>query len=46
MSLRDGKSVKVTSLPAVEDIIEKRLEEIVTILDSGKGVNGNMPNLQ
>ncbi len=44
MSFRDVGPVKVSSLPAVEDIIEKKLEEIVTILDSGNGGNNGLYN--
>jgi len=36
MTVRDNRKVKLTSFPIVEDIIEKRLEEIVTILSSEK----------
>jgi DNA-binding protein Fis len=42
MSLQDRKEVNIASFPVVEDVIEKRLEEIVTILDSGKDGNGNL----
>jgi DNA-binding protein Fis len=42
MSLRDVKRDSVSSSSVVEAVIEKKLDEIVTILDSGKGENGNL----
>lgn len=42
MSLRDVKRDSVSSSSVVEVVIEKKLDEIVTILDSGKGENGNL----
>jgi DNA-binding protein Fis len=42
MSLRDVKKDTVSSFSVVESVIEKKLDEIVTILDSGKGENGHL----
>lgn len=44
MSFREGGPVKVSSLPAVEDVIEQKLEEIVILLDSGNGGNSGLYN--
>ncbi|MBN2283794.1 MAG: Fis family transcriptional regulator [Deltaproteobacteria bacterium] len=42
MSVRDRDTVNISSFPAIEEVIEKRLEEIVTLLDSGNGENGKL----
>lgn len=42
MSLRDVNKDTISSFSVVESVIEKKLDEIVTILDSGKGENGNL----
>lgn len=36
MMAREGKRSHISSFPVVEDVIEKKLEEIVTVLGSGK----------
>ena len=36
MMAREGKRSHIASFPVIEDVIEKKFEEIVTVLGSGK----------